>query len=216
MKQVCIIGLGQFGSHLARTLAKLRCDVLALDRHDDAVAQIRDEVQHAAVLDARSLDALKAVVTPEIDEAVICFGEHLEASVLCALHLSKIGIKKISAKATNQDHARILEAVGATNIIFPEQETAERMAQRIINPDLLDCLPLSPEYQVVERTVPRAFAGQTLIGLHLRKKYSVLAIAVRPSPGGTVQFMPPADHVLPAAGSLFVLGKADDIASLPE
>lgn len=216
MKQVCIIGLGQFGSHLARSLAKLQCEVLAIDRQDSAVAAIRDEVQHAAVLDAKSLDALKTVVTREIDEAIICFGENLEASILCALHLSKIGIKKISAKAANQDHARILQAVGATNVIFPEKETADRMAQRIINPDLLDCLPLSPEYQLVEQAVPRAFAGQTLAGLHLRKKYGVLAIAVREQRGGPVEFMPPADLVLPAQGSLFILGKAQDIAGLPE
>jgi trk system potassium uptake protein TrkA len=216
MKQVCIIGLGQFGLHLARTLARMDCDVLAIDIEDAPVAAVRDDVQHALITDVRSLDALKSVVTDQIDEAIVALGESLEASILCTLHLKEIGVKHIRAKASTNDHARILKAVGADDVIFPEQETAERMAHRIVNPDLLDYLPLSKEYRVVEMGVPKSFVGKTLAQLHLRKKYAVLAIATRQSEKGPITFMPSADTTLPRGGTLIVIGKGDDIAQLRE
>lgn len=211
MKQVCVIGLGQFGSHLARTLAKMGCDVLAADMSEKQVAAIRDDVQQAVVLDSRSFEALESVVNKDTDEAVVSLGEHLEASILATLHLKQIGVKRIHAKASSKDHAAILKAVGATDVIFPEQETAERMAHRIVNPDLLDYLPLSREYRVVEIGIPPRFVGQTLAQLHVRRQYNVLVIAIRKSKGTEPEFMPPADKTLQSGNTLVMIGKEADI-----
>lgn len=216
MKQVCVIGLGQFGKHLARTLARMKCEVLAVDMDEQAVNSIRDDVQHAAILDVRQFDALSSVLTGDVDEVVVSLGESLEASVLATLHAAKLGVKRIRAKASGADHAAILEAVGAHEVFYPEKETAERMAKRVMNPDLLDYLPLSPEYSVVEVEVPEAFMGKSLVDLHLRKKYRVLAIAIRRSGGEKVDFMPAADSVLNRSDTLVVIGKAEDIANLPK
>ena len=216
MKQICVIGLGQFGRHLARTLAGMGCDVLAIDMADEAVVAVRDEVQQVAILDVRNLEALQSLLTPDVDEAIICLSENMEASILAALHLRQIGVKRIQAKASSADHAAILKEIGADNIIFPERETAERMAHRIINPNLVDYLPLSPEYRVIETPVPKAFVGQSLAQLHLRKKYNLLAIAVKQPQQGVIDFMPSAEAVLRAGNSLVILGKANDIANLPE
>ncbi len=214
MKQVCVIGLGQFGSHLARKLASLGCEVLAIDTRESAVAAIRDDVQRAVITDARDLEALKSVVTAKIDEAVVSLGESIESSVLCTLHLHQIGVKLIRSKAKSEDHASILKAVGATEVIFPERETAERMAQRIINPDLLEFLPLSEEYRVVELSMPESFPGKSLAELHLRKKYNILVIALRMKDTKQLLFMPPADTVLAKRHSMLVIGKQADIAAL--
>lgn len=211
MKQICIIGLGQFGSHLAKTLARMDCDVLAIDMSDAQVSRIRDDVQQAVILDARSFEALKSVVNKDTDEAVVSLGEHLEASILATLHLKEIGVRRIHAKASSKDHAAILKAVGATHVIFPEQETAERMAHRIVNPDLLDYLPLSREYRVVEIEVPPAFAGKTLTELHLRKAYHVMVLAIKRSEGMEPEFMPAAETKLQARNTLVLMGKEDDI-----
>ncbi len=216
MKQVCIIGLGQFGSHLARTLAKMDCDVLAADMSEKQVAAIRDDVQQAVVLDSRSFEALKSVVNRDTDEAIVSLGEHLEASILATLHLKEIGVKRIHAKASSKDHAAILKAVGATHVIFPEQETAERMAHRIVNPDLLDYLPLSKEYRVVEIGVPPKFVGQTLTELHLRKKYQVLVIAIKRGEGTEPEFLPAADKKLESGNTLVMMGKGADIDAFNE
>ncbi len=216
MKQVCVIGLGQFGSHLARTLARMRCEVLAIDADDARVAEIRDDVHRAVIADARNLDALRSLITPEIDEVVVCLGENMEASILCTLHLAKLGVPRIRAKASSRDHAAILKAVGAHEIVFPERETAERMAQRIANPDLLDYLQLSDDYRVVEIAVPESFAGRSLAELHLRKRYNVMVVAIKDTDRNTTDFMPSADAKLGKGDTLIVLGKTDDIARLQE
>lgn len=213
MKQVAVIGLGQFGTHLATTLARMGCDVLAIDMQEKPIAAIRDDVQQAVILDVRSLESLKSVITDQTDDAIVSFGESLESSILCTLHLKEIGVKRIHAKASSRDHAAILKAVGATHVIFPEQETAERMAHRIINPDLLDYLPLSKEYRVVEIGAPPAFVGQTLAQLHLRKRYQVMVIAIKRGERAEPEFMPTAETALQAGNTLVLMGKEDDIAA---
>ncbi|NLX13346.1 MAG: TrkA family potassium uptake protein [Phycisphaerales bacterium] len=215
-KQICVIGLGQFGNYLARTLAQLNCDVLAIDNDETAVAAIRDEVQQAVITDVRKPQSLASVVSSDIDEAIVCFSENMEASILCVLHLKAIGVRKIRAKAAGRDHATILNALGADEIIFPEQETAKRMAQRIVNPDLLDYLPLSEEYRVVETQIPEIFVNHTLAELDLRKKYRILVIAIKTPGDNRITFMPTADTPLRQADTLVVMGKCTDIEKLQE
>lgn len=213
-KRVCIIGLGQFGRHLACRLARMDCDVLAIDVDEAAIQRIRDDVQQAVITDVRNLDALKSVIAADTDEVIVSLGESMEASILCTLHLKKIGVPHIRAKASSQDHAAILRAVGADDVIFPERETAERMAQRILNPDLLDYLPLSPEYRVVEVVTPEAFAGKTLAELHLRKRYQILIVAVKPPESAHIEFLPSADSILAPGSRLVIIGKDPDIKKL--
>ncbi|MHC4442356.1 MAG: potassium channel family protein [Planctomycetota bacterium] len=214
MKQICIIGLGQFGRHLARKLAQMNCEVLAIDRSEKAVNDIRDDVQQAVITDVRNPEAIKSVISKDTDEVIITLGESMESSILCTLHVQKIGVKRIRVKASNQDHATILKALGATDIIFPEQETAERMAQKIVNPDMLDYLPLSPEYSVVEINMPQSFAGQSLVQLALRRKYNVLVIAIKTPQTDQIQFMPSPDSVLKRGDTLILIGKEPDIKKL--
>jgi len=213
-KRVCIIGLGQFGQHLARSLARMDCDVLAIDVDEAAVQRIRDDVQQAVITDVRNIDALKSVVGQDTDEVIVSLATSMEASILCTLHLKKIGVPRIRAKASSQDHAAILRAVGADDVIFPERETAERMAQRILNPDLLDYLPLSPEYRVVEVVTPDAFEGKSLAELHLRKKYQILIVAIKPPEPARIEFLPSADSILAPDSRLVVIGKDADIKKL--
>jgi len=131
-KLICVIGLGQFGSELAQKLAR-DCDVLALDISEDRVSAIADHVQRGLIVDSRDFASLSSLVTPDFDEAIVSLGESLEASILCTLHLKRIGLKSIRAKAATEDHAEILRSVGATETIFPERETAHRIAAQILN-----------------------------------------------------------------------------------
>jgi len=206
MKQVAVIGLGQFGSQLALSLSELDCEVLAIDRNEARLAQVRDKVSRVVILDARDYDALSSVITPELDEVVVSLGESMEASVLCTLHLKKIGVKYIRAKATNEDHATILRAVGADQVIFPERETAQRVAAHMVNPNLLDFIPLSPEYRVVEVVPPAGFRGKSLIELDLRKKFNVFVIAIKETDTGKFIFLPGPDFVLKEKDVMVAIG----------
>lgn len=214
-KLICVIGLGQFGSELARELAQ-SCEVLALDNSEDRVNAIADSVQRAMIVDARDFAGLSALVRDDFDEAVVSLGESMEASVLCTLHLQKIGIKTIRAKATSEDHAAILRAVGATETIFPERETAKRIAAQIINPNLLDFIPLAEDFEVMDVGVPDSFHGKSLLTLKLRERFGVFVIAVKELIPPRFVFLPGPDFVVKPSDVLVMIGKEEDLARIQQ
>ena len=142
---------------------------------------------------------------------MVSLGESREASILCTLHLKKIGIGRIRAKAVNEDHAAILKALGADQVIFPERETASRVAGHIVNPNLLDFIPLAAEYQVIEVVAPKAFHGQSLAELDLRKRFNALVIAVKQKAGNEFVFLPGPDFVVAPEDVLIAIGTKADL-----
>lgn len=212
MKQMVVIGLGQFGAHLARQLTGQHCEVLAVDRDESRVAELRDDVHRALIGDARSTETLASALTPAVDEVAVCLGDHMEASILCTLHLAEIGVKRILATAVNEDHANILKRVGAHEVIFPDLETAERTARRMANPHLLDYFPFAEEHRIMEIEVPRKLAGKTLHDSGLRRTYCLFALAIKSGEAGEYHFMPGADYELQRGDILVVLGREMDLA----
>ncbi len=209
-KTILIVGLGTFGMELARALSK-RHEIMAVDIDEQKVNQIADFVSRALILDARNYDSLKQAVTREFDEAVISLGDNMEASVLAALHLKKLGVTRIHARTISDDHATILRSVGATDIIFPAREVAKRVAGRIDNPNLLDFMPLPESYEVVEVAPPPSFVGKTLQQLKLRNRYNVFVLAIRQFvPEGFV-FLPKPEEVIKPSDSIVVIGRTDSI-----
>ncbi|MDD2901001.1 MAG: TrkA family potassium uptake protein [Syntrophales bacterium] len=214
-KHLVVIGLGEFGSELARELAK-QCEVLALDRDENKVNAVVDAVQRALILDVRDFNSLSSVVTGDFDEAIVGIGENLEASILCTLHLKKIGVKFIHAKAKTEDQAAILRAVGATEVISPERESARRVAAQIINPNLLDFVPLEEDYRVMDVAPPDALYGRSLEELNLRKNFGVFVIAIRELVPARFVFLPGPEFVIKPSDILVIIGKEQDLLRLQE
>ncbi|MGE3180177.1 MAG: TrkA family potassium uptake protein [Phycisphaerae bacterium] len=213
MRQVVVIGLGQFGMHMARTLEKMSCEVLAIDVDEDRVEEIRDDVHRALIGDARNYQMLASALTKNVDEAVIALGESsIEPSILCTLNLKRIGIKSIRSTAKNDDHAQILRAVGATEVIFPERESADRTARRVANPGLLDMFSLSEDYRIMEIVAPETLHGKTLVQLNLRRTYDLLVLAIRGAHEEQFRYLPGADTVIQPDEVLMVLGRELDLA----
>lgn len=214
-KHICVIGLGEFGRELARRLAR-ECEVLAIDRDEMPVVAITDGVQRALILDVRDFPSLSTVVTPDFDEAIVSMGEDLESSILATLHLKKIGVKRIWSKATTEDHAAILKSVGATEIVFPERETARRLAAQIINPNLLDFIPLEEDYRVMDVAPPDSFYGHTLAELDLRKRYGVFVLAIKELVPMRFLFLPGPDFVIKPSDILVMIGREKDLMHIRE
>ena len=212
-KHVCVVGLGHFGSAIAQSLAK-HCEVLALDNDITRVNTITEDVQRALCLDARDYAALASVVSSDFDEAVVSIGESLESSILCTLHLKRIGVSTIRAKANSEDHAFILKTVGAQHIIFPERETAERLALKMLNPNLLDFIPLAKDYRVMDVVAPSVFRGRSLIDLQLRNRFDLFVIAIKKHGGETFVFLPGPNHIIEREDVLVVIGKEADILNM--
>ncbi len=214
-KQICVIGLGHFGRELALSLSR-NCEVLAIDRDQELVNEISDHVHHARALDIRDESALASVISDDIDEAIISMGESLEASILCTLYLKRLGVPVIRVKALTDDHAVVLQQVGASEIIFPERETARRVAAHINNPNLLDFVPLGRDYQVTETKLPAPFQGHTLAELGLRSRFNVFVIAVHRVDPDDLEFLPGPDFRLAAGDVLVLIGRESDLARLQE
>ncbi len=215
MKSTAVIGLGQFGSHLAQYLAREGIQVIAIDLDRDRVNAVSDRVTQAFVGDVRDREVLETVIPKSVDAAVVSIGESIEPSILCVLHLAQLGIKRIIVKAVNNDHAEILRAIGAHEIVFPERDMAERTGRNLLHRNMADILPLSKEYSIKDIEPPARFIGKNLIELDLRKEFHVYVIALksRDNPDDIV-ILPYIDTVIEGHHILTVVGKDKHIQEL--
>ena len=215
MGSFAVIGLGRFGSTLARKLYQEGNDVLAIDVLPELVQVMRDDATQAVVVDVRDKARLRALGLKDVDVAVISVGENLEASTLAAFYLKEMGVKVI-ARAVSADHGRILEAIGIDEVIYPERDMAIRLADRLTHPNLLDYVALGPDYSVMEVAVPSSFIGRTLQELRIRNRYQVQAVAIRDALTDTLNLMPKAGDVLKDSDVLVVLGARGDLDKFRE
>ena len=211
MKRVVVIGLGIFGSQLARQLYENGLDVIAVDKNKDVVQRIKDYSTKAVLADASDKEVLESIGVAADDIVVISFGEDLSASTLLTLHLKELKVKTIIVKVPNEDYKRILLKVGASEAIIPEREMANKVARSIISPNVLEYLPISEEYTIVELAPPTAFIGKSLADLDLRKKYNLQVIAIRDVLVNKLQLVPQASSVIKDSDVLVVIGREDDI-----
>jgi len=211
MKRVVVIGLGIFGSQLARHLYESGLDVIAIDKNKDVVQRIKDYSTKAVVADASEKEVLESIGVAENDVVVISFGEDLSASTLLTLHLKELKVRTIIVKVPNEDYKRILLKVGASEAIIPEREMANKVARSIISPNILEFLPISEDYTIVELAPPTAFIGKNLAELDLRKKYNLQVIAIRDVLANKMQLVPRASSVLKDSDVLVIIGREEDI-----
>lgn len=204
MRSYVVIGLGRFGSQVARELCKLGCEVLAMDVNNELVAQIANDVTHAVTGDGQDKAVLRALGVKEFDCAIVAIGDDLAASVLVTMNLKELGLAKVICKASNETHCRVLQKLGADRVVIPEQEHACRLARSLASHNVLDYIELSEEYGIVEVPSPTAWSGKSLKELNVRAKLGVNILAIRRQ--GKINVSPSADFALAAGDVLVVLG----------
>jgi trk system potassium uptake protein len=214
MKKFAVIGLGNFGFHAAKALYEDGNEVLAVDTDKGRVQEIDAYCTEAVVLDATDKDALKALGLEQMDGVIVSTGTKISISILICLFLHEIGIKKILVKALDQDHAKILKRVGASEIIHPERDMAVRISRGLSRPNVLDFIPLADEFDLIQVGPPREFIGKTLKDLNLRAKYNVHIIAIKELVPENFILVPPANFVIKDSDVLIMLGKSEDIRKI--
>lgn len=214
MSQFVVIGLGSFGTTVALTLRNLKNEVLVIDLDREKIEEIKDQVSHAVAADATHKKILSEFVSKDTDAVIISLGANMEASILITLSLKNLGVKNILVKAISEDHGEVLKAIGATRVIYPEKEVGVRVAEQLSIPNLIDHIPLVPEYSIIEIGVPPGFVGKSLKELRLRNKYNIEVIAVKDVSSNRFQLIPSADLTLRPNNSLLVIAKRDDIKKL--
>ena len=214
MKSFVVIGLGLFGSSVARQLCALGAEVLAIDTDSELVQQISGDVTTAAVADARDQEVLRALGAHECDCAVIAIGDDLAGSVLATMNLKELGIPEIICKAHDETHRKVLEKLGAGKVVIPEKEVADKLARSLTSHNVLDFIELSNDYGIVELPVPKPWVGRSLKDLNIRAKVGVNIIAVERNEKITVS--PRAEFELAKNDILVVLGDYDSLTLMQE
>ncbi len=217
MKKIAIIGLGGFGINLAKTLAKTEnIEIIAIDTDSRKVNQIKNLVTRPITMDATDKASLISVGVPDVDYAVVASGPDLEPSILSVLILKELGIPRIIAKALSLDHEKILSLVGATEVLYPERDVAEKLANQIISPNLIDYIPLVSGLVIQEIAPPDAFIGKTLAEIGIRKKYNITVIAIKSIIPEEIYLNPGGDYLVKESDILIALGADEDIDKLHE
>lgn len=214
MKRFAVIGLGKFGYYAAKALFEDGNEVIAIDTEKSRLQAIDPFCTEAVVLDATDKEALKPLGLETMNAVIISTGTKISNSILICLHLQEMGVKKILVKAMDDDHGKILKRVGATEIIYPEREMALRISRGLSNPNILDFIPLSDEFNLVQVGPPREFIGKNLRELNLRARYNVHIIAIKGLVPETFLLVPPADFVIKDSDILIMLGKSKDIKQI--
>lgn len=212
MKNFVVIGLGRFGTAVARELFEVGHEVLAMDIDRERVQNVADLVTHAVAGDARDTTVLKAVGITDYDCAVVAVGNDVGSSALITMRLKEAGVPRVVCKAQSHVHQRLLEKVGADRVVFPEHEMGIKVAQGLARSNILNYIELSEEYGIVEVDMPLDWAQKTIRQLDIRAKYNLNVIGVRR--GQDVNVSPGADYILNASDKLIVLGRDDDIAEI--
>jgi trk system potassium uptake protein TrkA len=214
MKRVVVVGLGIFGFNIAKDLYENGIEVIAIDKNKEIIQKIKDFSTKAILADGTDKEVIESIGIQGDDIVIISFGEDLAASTLITLHLKELKVKTIIVKAPNEDHKRVLEKVGATQVIIPEREMADKVAKSLISPNVLDYIPLSEDYTISEIVPPASFMGKTIGELHLRTKHHIEVIAVRETLPERLTMVPRAEFVMKDSDVLVVIGKETDIQKI--
>jgi len=212
MKQFVVIGLGRFGTSVAKTLACKYYDVLAIDINEEKVQKISDEVTHAVQLDATNNRALDNLGVNNFDVAVVSIGGDIHANILTTLILKELGVKEVVAKAQDSLHGRILTKLGADRVVYPEHDMGTRIANHLVSAQILDYIELAPNYSVIEIKASERMYGRSLLNLSLRSRYGVNVVAIKR--GKKIDISPQAETKIKEKDTLIVIGSNDSLEDL--
>lgn len=179
MDRFAVIGLGRFGSRLAKNLAASGAEVIAIDRDRSIVEDLRDQVTLAIAMDATDEQALKIQGVDQVDCAVVGMGHDFEANALATVLLKSMRVRRVISRAGNDMQAAILRRIGADSVVSPEDEAADRWSHRLLAPFLIDHVELAEDYALVQLAAPEAWLGKSLAELDLRRRHNITVVAIR-------------------------------------
>lgn len=212
MRSIAVIGLSSFGFYLCKYLAESGVEVMAIDIEEDKIDQVKGFLKRAIVADALDKEVLQRLALKEFDVVVISVGEPIGTSVLITLHLQELGVREIYAKAISDDHAKILYRIGAATVIFPEKDMANRIANTLRQPNLLEYVSLGKDFSMIELAPPSVWLGKTLAEVDIRNQLGVQVIMIKEVIPPSTIMIPSGHHIIKDSDILVILGKNEDLA----
>ncbi len=203
-KSFAVIGLGSFGRSVAQELIALEAEILCIDNKEDRINKISKVAQNAVICDSTDEEALRDLGIGNIDHVIVCIGNDVQASILTTLIVKDLGVKRVTVKVLNEYHAKVVERIGADEIIYPERQMGKRFARRIISDSILEVLELTKDFSYVEVTTPKKFVGKSIIELDVRRNFGLNVVSIKrdnkiitPTAAGSIE----SDDILMIVGS---------------
>ncbi len=217
-----VIGMGRFGTKIAKTLSKRGAEVIAIDSEESKVDVLRDDVAYAITMDSTDARSLESVNIPEMDAVVVAIGENFEALLLTVTHLMDLKVKRIIARAGSKQQRMILEKIGVDEILSPEDEVGIIVAERLIHPNVMTFLSLPDNYEIAEIKPPKGIWNKTVSDVQMQDKYKLNLITIKrkyevpndagkPTMEAHILGTLKEETIIYDTDTLIILGKEDDI-----
>jgi trk system potassium uptake protein TrkA len=215
-KHFVVLGLGSFGGALAARLHQNGCRVTGVDEDRDRIDDLKNNLYEAVVADVTEREFLQQLALQDADAVIISLDENISKSLLATLHAKELGAKRIIVKGVSVEHGKILRQMGVERVIFPDEEIAREIGDRMTWPNVLDFLPIDPEYSVVEIAAAESLGGTTLRDADLRRRFGVWVLGVKDALSGKLTIFPDADFRLSEDHILLVVGTQGGLDQLRE
>jgi trk system potassium uptake protein len=226
INKFAVIGLGKFGTSIARTLASRGAEVLVMDVDPEKVELLKDEVAYAVTMDSTDIKTLKAQNIESMDAVVIAIGDNFEDLLLTTVILLELKIKRVIARAGSKQQKMILEKMGVSEVLSPEDEVGKTVAEILLHPTMKTFLPLPDNYEIVEINTPKKVAGRSVREIGLREKYNLNLITIKrffvEKQGAEIIKVahiigvPTGDTLLHESDIIIILGKEKDVDKFVE
>ncbi len=203
-----VIGLGRFGFNLAKTLAELGREVIAIDNDPKKIKDISEYTDNAFLVEAINKENLSETGIQNCDTIIVGIGETIDIGILATLNAIQLGVKKVIAKAITPEQGCVLEKIGA-EVVYPEKDMAVRLAKRLVSPKTMEYISLSNEIDITEIILSDKVDGITVARLDIRKKYGLNIIAVKHADNIITEISP--DTVLHTNDNIVVIGRKEKI-----
>lgn len=219
VKRFAVIGLGYFGSNLARALTRNGAEVIAIDNTLTKIEEIKDEVAYAVRLDSTDEKTLRNQGLEDLDAVIVSIGEDFESALLTCVLLLEFGCKNIIVKSTSPIHTRIFKSVGVHTIVAPDLDMAERLSGSLISTNILETIPLTERYSILQVKAPTFMEGRTLKELDLRREHHVNLITIKRKSAEDAEReviigVPLPDTRIEKQDTLILMGEKDSIGRL--
>lgn len=212
-QQFAVIGLGRFGTSLAKTLFAMGKEVLAIDIEEERIQAVVNDVTYAVQADATDEDVMKSLGIRNIDVVLVSIGP-LQQSILATMIVKELGVKHVVCKAVSELHGKILEKLGADRVVYPERDMGIRVAHSLVSGNILEYIELSSNYSIIEVIAKKAFVNKTIRELDFRAKYGINIIAIKR--GKEINISPNADFKIYDGDILVAIGSTEKLREMEE
>ncbi|MBN1535051.1 MAG: TrkA family potassium uptake protein [Spirochaetes bacterium] len=227
MQRFAVIGLGSYGIHVAKSLKEYGSDVTGIDINHEHLLVAHDYLNHSVTGDATDRSFLQTLSLRDLDAVMVCLSTDVSANTLIVMLLKEMGVKRIIARAITENHRKVLEQLGTADIVFPERDSARHMGKALAMRNVLDSVPLTGEYVVMNIQPPRSFIGRSIRELQIGARFQCQILGIKYLEGNdlwnpdspeweNMKIAPVADEVIPEHSVLMFLGKKSNLMKIQQ